>query len=61
MTKFNVPKRKYISGKKKMVSMRLDEALIEKIDAVAKDKGMTTTDMVTLVLDQYLQWESNKK
>lgn len=58
MTKFNIPKRKYAKGDKKMVSMRLSETLIKKLEKVAEDKGTTLTDLVSLVLDQYLQWEN---
>jgi hypothetical protein len=58
MTKFNIPKRKYAKGDKKMVSMRLNVPLMNALEAVAKNKGMTTTDLVSLVLDQYLQWEN---
>ncbi len=58
MTKFNIPKRKYAKGDKKMVSMRLSETLIKKLEKVAEYKGTTLTDLVSLVLDQYLQWEN---
>ena len=57
MTKFNLPKREFCNGPKKMVSMRLPEPLVREIDRMARDKGWTTTDLVTTVLDQYLQWE----
>ena len=62
MAKFNVPKRKYFDGdKKRMVSWRLPEPLMKALDAVAKDKGWTTTELVTTALDQYVQWETKNK
>ena len=60
MAKFNIPKREFCDGPKKMISMRLPEALTKEIDLLAKDKGWTTTDLVSTVLDQYLQWEKRR-
>ena len=60
MKNFNVPKRKYVDGPKKMVSMRLPEKLFKKLEKLAKDKGWNTTELVTTVLDQYIQIEEKK-
>ncbi len=60
MTKFNIPKRDYCNGPKKMVSMRLPEALLKELDKLASSKGWNTTDLVTTALDQYIQWEKKK-
>jgi predicted DNA binding CopG/RHH family protein len=59
MAKFNIPTREYSDGPKKMVSMRLPEKLIDAIDRLAKKKGWNTTDLVTTVLDQYIQYEKD--
>lgn len=63
MAKFNVPKREYAGGNKKMVSWRLPEPLLKELDKLSKDLGWTTTDLVITALDQYVQWEQkqNKK
>lgn len=61
MAKFNIPKREYCDGPKKMVSMRLPEKLIKEIDRLAEDKGWTTTDLVSTVLDQFVQWDNKRE
>lgn len=60
MAKFNVPKRHYCNGPKKMVSMRLHQKLIDEVEKHAKLKGWTSTDLVSTVLDQYLRYEDKK-
>jgi antitoxin component of RelBE/YafQ-DinJ toxin-antitoxin module len=60
MAKYNVPKRKYCVGKKKMVSLRLHEALVKEVEALAEEKGWTVTDLVSTVLDQFVQFEEKK-
>lgn len=57
MTKFNVPNRRYSKMAKKMVSWRLNGDLLKKLDQISRKKGWTTTDLVSLVLDQYVQSE----
>jgi metal-responsive CopG/Arc/MetJ family transcriptional regulator len=61
MTKFNIPKREYCDGPKKMVSMRLPENLLKELDKLASSKGWNVTDLVSTVLDQYIQWEKKKE
>jgi hypothetical protein len=61
VTKFNVPKREYCGGPKKMVSMRLPVDLMKEIEKISQDKGWTTTDLVCTVLDQFIQWEKKKE
>lgn len=61
MAKFNVPKREYCDGPKKMISMRLPERLMREIERMAENKGWTATDLVCTVLDQFIQWEKNKE
>jgi antitoxin component of RelBE/YafQ-DinJ toxin-antitoxin module len=61
MTKFNVPKREYCDGTKKMISMRVPERLMREIERLAKEKGWTTTDLVCTVLDQFIQWEKKRE
>lgn len=60
MSESTIPERKYVDGTKKMVSWRLPEKLMKKIDGIAKKKGWTTTDLVTTVLDKYIQEEEKK-
>jgi predicted transcriptional regulator len=60
MTKFNIPKREFCNGTKKMVSMRLPENLMKELDKLALAKGWTTTDLVSTALDQFIQWEKKK-
>lgn len=58
MKKYNIPVRKYVDDKKKkMVSMRVSQALWEKIESLAQEKGWQVTELVTTVLDQYAQFE----
>ena len=60
MAKFNVPKRQYCNGPKKMVSLRIHKKLIQEIEVLAEQKGWTITDIVSTVLDQYVQHEDRK-
>lgn len=60
MKENSIPERKYVDGPKKMVSWRLPEKLMSKLDAIAKKKGWTTTDLITTVLDKYIQEEEKK-
>lgn len=55
MKKYNVPHRKYCRGKKIMVSVRIHEELWEKVKEKADRYGWSTIDVVSLVLDQYVQ------
>lgn len=52
MIEYNLPKRKFAVGDKKMISWRLHEKLLEELDKVAKENGWTVTDFVTAALDQ---------
>jgi hypothetical protein len=61
MKKYNVPKRKYCRDEKKMVSLRMHIKLWEKIELMANKKGWTVTDLVSLVLDQYICSEEEEK
>lgn len=60
MSKFNIPKRLYCDGPKKMISVRLPEMLMKEVDLMAKEKGWTTTDLISTVLDQYVQWQKRE-
>jgi predicted DNA binding CopG/RHH family protein len=61
MTKFNVPKRVYSDGDKKLISFRLPESLLEELKKVSTERGWPMTDLVITVLDQYLQWNEKQK
>jgi len=57
----NLPKRRYCSGDKRMVSWRLPETLIKKLESVAKDNGgWSVTDVVMTALDDYIQYCESK-
>ena len=58
---FNLPKREYCSGDKKMVSWRLPEMLLEELEKVADDRGWTLTDVATTALDQFVQWANQQE
>jgi predicted transcriptional regulator len=60
MPKFNIPDRKYCSGAKKMVSMRLPEKLMRELEKLAEAKGWNVTDLVQTALDQYIAWEKKE-
>lgn len=60
MAKYNIPKRKYCVGRKKMISMRLHEKLVEQIEQLADEKGWSVTDLVSTVLDQFVQYEAKR-
>lgn len=59
--KFNIPSKKYSSGSKKMVSWRINQDLLKKLDELAKESGFTTTELVTLALDQAVVWMENNQ
>ena len=62
-----LPKRKplefrYTDSKdRKMVSIRLPEALIGKLKECAEDTGLGFTELVQYALDQYCQVQSKAK
>lgn len=63
MKKFkpNIPSLKYGSDeKKKMISFRIPEPLIQELQDIAKKKGWTTTALIELVLDLYCQSENEQ-
>lgn len=60
MRKFkpNIPTLKYTSDeKKRMISLRVPEPLIEEVQKLAKEKGLTTAFLIETVLDLYCQFE----
>lgn len=61
MAKYNIPKREFSAGVKKMISMGLPQDLMRELESLAKEKGWTTTDLVTTALDQFVQWEKKEK
>lgn len=56
MAKFNLPKREFTQGEKKMMSMRLPVRLMKALDALADEYGWTTTDVIQTALDQFVIW-----
>lgn len=53
---------KYIDNDdRKMVSLRLPNALISQIDKIAKAKGWKKTEVIQYALDQFAQIENKNK
>ena len=44
-----------------MVSWRINQDLLKKLDELAKESGFTTTELVTLALDQAVVWMENNQ
>jgi len=61
MSKFNIPKRVYCDGDKKLISFRLPESLIDELKKVSDERGWPMSDLVITVLDQYLQFNERQK
>ena len=59
---YSVSKRMYCSGKAKVTTFRLPEALLKELKRIAAQSGLTTTHVVTTALDNYVQWsKANEK
>lgn len=41
--------------------MRLPERLMKEIERLSEIKGWTVTDLVSTVMDQYIQWEKKRE
>lgn len=64
MKKFDIParpKQKYSEGERKILSIRLPESLLKRLNKEIKDKGYTQTELIELILDQYFQYSDDKK
>lgn len=61
MSGYEIPDRKYVDGPKKMISWRLPERLISEIEKIAKDKGWTTSELVVMLMDRFVQEENRNK
>jgi predicted transcriptional regulator len=53
---FELPKLKYCDGEKKMISVRLTETLLEEIKTFADAHHWSSTFVMELALDQFIQW-----
>jgi hypothetical protein len=52
---------KYIDDEdRKMLSLRLPNALLNQIEKIAKKKGWSKTEVIQFALDQYAQIESKE-
>jgi predicted HicB family RNase H-like nuclease len=60
MKKYNIPKRFYLEGDKKLFTIRIHLKLQEALQRHAKEKGYNLTELIELVLDQYLQDEDKE-
>ena len=56
--KYNIPKRIYLEGDKKLFTIRIHLKLQEALQKEAKKKGYNLTELIEVVLDQYLQGEN---
>lgn len=61
MSGYEIPDRKYVDGLKKMISWRLPERLISEIEKIAKDKGWTTSELVVMLMDRFVQEVNRNK
>lgn len=53
---------KYVDKEdRRMLSLRLPNALINQIEKIAKEKGWTKTEIIQFALDQFAQIESKKR
>jgi hypothetical protein len=61
MMSFNVPKREYCDGEKRIISMRLPVKLVRELEKWAHNNGYSTTDIVSIVMDQFLQSQKSSE
>lgn len=50
-----VIKRKYDEGRRQLLTVRLPESLLKRLQRDLKEKGYSLTEIVEIVLDMYLQ------
>lgn len=55
--KYQIPKKKFNKNKKEVLSLRLPGDLINKLDDIARNYGLTTPELLNYVLDQFAQQE----
>jgi len=58
MKNYNIPKRVYLEGDKKLFTIRIHLKLQEALQKEAKKRGYNLTELIETVLDQYLQLEN---
>jgi hypothetical protein len=58
---FELPRRKFCKGEKKMVSFRLPELLLSEINKISEEFGWSNTEVVITSLDQFVQWAKSKR
>jgi len=58
---FNLPKREYCDGEKKLATWRLPEPLLTQLEKISKERGWNMTDVVITALDQFCQWDAGQK
>ena len=54
------PKRKYATGEKKMVSMRIPSDLMKELEKISNNLNWTVTDIIVTALNDYVEWERQK-
>ena len=55
--KYDLPKRQFCDGEKKMVSVRLPAKLIDEIERIARGRQWAVSDVIMTALDEFAQWE----
>jgi len=58
---FNLPKRKYCNGQKKLIAWRLPDTLLKELNKIAKEKQWALSETVQTALDQFVQHERRGK
>ena len=55
-------KRQYDGPKsEEVVTLRMSQSLMERLDKIANQKNRKLRELIEIVLDQYCQYEDNKK
>lgn len=65
MAKFDIPKRptikrKYDEGERQLFTIRLPKRLLERLDREIAKKGYSKTELVEIIIDQYLQYSDEQ-
>jgi metal-responsive CopG/Arc/MetJ family transcriptional regulator len=55
--KFELPRRRFSDGPKRLFSVRLPEPLLAEIERIAKERQWDLSEVVITALDEFAQWE----
>lgn len=56
-TRFNLPKRKFCDGPKRLFSIRLPEPLLKEVERIAQERQWDLSEVVMTALDEFAQWD----